>query len=181
MRRAVAYSLAWCGATALAVGVAWLGVRDVLRDTVLDQPPLPPVASIGQAPIGQVPTGQASISQLAAPAATTQRAAPPTPTPSRPRATPSRLTQATPRRSPSPSPRKSGGQLRTITLAGGRATVELRSSDCRMVSAVPNEGYQVMTWETATWIRVAFVKSGHESSAFCLWDRLPPRVETYEA
>ena len=164
MRRAVAYSLAWCGATALAVGVAWLGVRDVLRDTVLDQPPIPPVAP---------------VAQIAAPAVTTQRTAPrsPRPSPTRARATPR------PSPSPSPSPRKSSpaGQLRTITLTGGRATVELRASDCRLVSAVPNEGYQVMTWDTATWIRVAFVKDGHESSAFCLWDRQPPRVETYEA
>ncbi|WP_218671558.1 hypothetical protein, partial [Microbispora sp. GKU 823] len=53
MRRAAGYLIAWCGATALAVGVSWLGVRDVLRSAILDEAaPRPPWWPSPASPVG---------------------------------------------------------------------------------------------------------------------------------
>ncbi|MEV5408953.1 hypothetical protein AB0K60_08950 [Thermopolyspora sp. NPDC052614] len=38
MRRALGYVTIWCGATVLAISLAWFGVRDVLRAEVTDEP-----------------------------------------------------------------------------------------------------------------------------------------------
>ncbi|MBX6383875.1 MAG: hypothetical protein IRZ07_13020, partial [Microbispora sp.] len=67
MRRVTGYVIAWCGATALAVGVSWLGVRDVLRSAILDEAPLAPVVAVAQ-PL--------SASPLLAPPATALPATP---------------------------------------------------------------------------------------------------------
>ncbi|GIH25680.1 hypothetical protein Aph01nite_39900 [Acrocarpospora phusangensis] len=49
-----------------------------------------------------------------------------------------------------------------------------------MVSATPADGYELKVWEEAFWLRITFLKGGTESSAFCTWNTLPPRLDTYE-
>lgn len=186
--RAIGYTLAWCGATALAVVVAWLGVGEVLHATVLaEDPPAPVVVA--------APTGVSGVAREV-----TTPAARPSPT-LRPRGTPRespRQTRPTPRPTPKvtapvkpdPAPRPSpspstpsagtGEVLHTFTLKGGRAVVAVRAEDCRMVSATPADGYELKVWDEPYWLRITFLAQGHESSAFCTWNALPPRLDTYE-
>ncbi|GIH68946.1 hypothetical protein Mth01_11990 [Sphaerimonospora thailandensis] len=49
-----------------------------------------------------------------------------------------------------------------------------------MVTASPNDGYEVKVWEDPYWLRVTFLRGSSESSAFCTWNALPPRLDTYE-
>ncbi|MEU6429230.1 hypothetical protein ABZ860_25320 [Microbispora sp. NPDC046973] len=209
MRRAAGYLIAWCGATALAVGVSWLGVRDVLRSAILDEAPLAPVvavaAPLSASPSVPVPTpqgtpdGEPSEEPSGKPAGrqsgepSSGGATPGRRSPSRPTAAPARTSPAPrparatrPARSTESSPaarqRKAaaGESLHTFTLKGGRATIAVTSADCRVVTATPNDGYEVKVWEADQWLRVAFLRDAHESSAFCTWNALPPRLDTYE-
>jgi hypothetical protein len=70
--------------------------------------------------------------------------------------------------------------LHTFTLKGGRATIAVRERDCRMVSATPADGYELKVWEESHWLRITFLQGAKESSAFCTWNALPPRLDTYE-
>ncbi|MEU7938869.1 hypothetical protein [Microbispora bryophytorum] len=217
MRRAAGYLIAWCGATALAVGVSWLGVRDVLRSAILDEAPLAPVvavvAHLSASPGVPTPTpqgtpdGGASGEPTGKPSGepTEKPHGPPSPTggtpgggrsPARPGATPLRTARTSPaprppratrpagsaESSPAARQRKAAGgeSLHTFTLEGGRATIAVTSVDCRVVTATPNDGYEVKVWEADQWLRVAFLRDTHESSAFCVWNALPPRLDTYE-
>ncbi|GAA4206729.1 hypothetical protein GCM10023074_47690 [Microbispora amethystogenes] len=207
MRRATGYTIAWCGATALAVGVSWLGVRDVLRSAVLDDAPLAPVVAVA-APVtayAALPSADPGTDPDAAstpgpesPPPSLSRSLSPTPRPARRNATatPSRTARSSPTARtdrpddaagsapppPSTRPRRDPAEetLHTFTLKGGRATIAVTSRDCRVVTATPNEGYQVKVWEEEQWLRVAFLREVHESSAFCAWNALPPRLDTYE-
>ncbi|MEV7806473.1 hypothetical protein AB0O28_26355 [Microbispora sp. NPDC088329] len=208
MRRAAGYLVAWCGATALAVGVSWLGVRDVLRSAILDEAPLAPVVAVA-APLSTspdapappaTPDGEASGGPSGKPSGkpSPSDATPGHPSPSRARATvtPPRTARTFPEPRPPRStrpaesmepslttrPREAAGgeSLHTFTLKGGRATIAVTSGDCRVVTATPNDGYEVKVWETDQWLRVAFLRDAHESSAFCTWNALPPRLDTYE-
>lgn len=217
MRRTAGYLIAWCGATAVAVGVSWLGVRDVLRSAIRDDAPLAPVvavaapssASPGAPPDGgvseepsQEPSAQSSTESSAQPSAQPSGplpsggATPGRRSPSRPTATPVRAVRTSPAPHParttrparttesSPASRQrkaaDGESLHTFTLKGGRATIAVTSADCHVVTAAPNEGYEVKVWEEEQWLRVAFLRDTHESSAFCTWNALPPRLDTYE-
>ncbi|WP_214106428.1 hypothetical protein [Acrocarpospora catenulata] len=188
--RAIGYTLAWCGATALAVGVAWLGVGEVLHATVLaEDPPAPMVVA---APTGVSGVARAETTPTARPTRTprpreTPRASPretrPTPRPTRSvRVTAPAKQDPAPRPSPPPSTPSAGtGEvLHTFTLKGGRAVVAVRAGDCRMVSATPADGYELKVWDEPYWLRITFLAPGHESSAFCTWNALPPRLDTYE-
>ncbi|MEV4328239.1 hypothetical protein AB0J37_38880 [Microbispora rosea] len=208
MRRTAGYLIAWCGATALAVGVSWLGVRDVLRSAILDEAPLAPVVAVA-APLSASPDASApaprSTPDGGASGGTSEEpsgprpsggATPGRPSPSRPAATPVRTARTSPAPRParatrparstesSPAarqPKAAGGErLHTFTLKGGRATIAVTSADCRVVTATPNDGYEVKVWEADQWLRVAFLKDTRESSAFCTWNALPPRLDTYE-
>ncbi|WP_285783939.1 hypothetical protein [Microbispora sp. NBRC 16548] len=202
MRRAAGYLIAWCGATALAVGVSWLGVRDVLRSAILDEAPLAPVVAVA-APLSASPGVPAPTPRGTpdggASGGTSEEPSEEPPahrSPSRPTATPVRTARTSPAprparatrpaRSAEPSPtarqRKAadGESLHTFTLKGGRATIAVTSADCRVVTATPNDGYEVKVWEADQWLRVAFLRDTHESSAFCTWNALPPRLDTYE-
>lgn len=197
MRRAAGYAIAWCGATALAVGVSWLGVRDVLRSAILDEAPLAPVVAVG-APAS--PTLSPGSGTPATPAAS-PTSAPPSPSrsPAQPRATAAptrRPVRTSPQVHPTP-PTETAGSVRssddtrprrtqedetlhTFTLKGGRATIAVTSRNCHVVTATPNDGWEVKVWENPQWLRVAFLRDTHESSAFCTWNALPPRLDTYE-
>ncbi|SIR33604.1 hypothetical protein SAMN05421833_1087 [Microbispora rosea] len=212
MRRTAGYLIAWCGATALAVGVSWLGVRDVLRSAILDEAPLAPVVAVA-APLSASPGASApaprSTPDGGASGGTSEEpseepsgprpsggATPGRPSPSRPAATPVRTARTSPAPRParatrparstesSPAarqPKATGGErLHTFTLKGGRATIAVTSADCRVVTATPNDGYEVKVWEADQWLRVAFLQDTRESSAFCTWNALPPRLDTYE-
>ncbi|GGO19950.1 hypothetical protein [Microbispora bryophytorum] len=182
MRRAAGYLIAWCGATALAVGVSWLGVRDVLRSAILDEAPLAPVvavvAHLSASPGVPTPTPQGTSGGGASKEPTEEPPEEPSGEPSEKPHGPAGSAES----SPAAQQRKAAGgeSLHTFTLEGGRATIAVTSADCRVVTATPNDGYEVKVWEADQWLRVAFLRDTHESSAFCVWNALPPRLDTYE-
>ncbi|MEU8177545.1 hypothetical protein AB0C14_32130 [Microbispora hainanensis] len=214
MRRTAGYLIAWCGATAVAVGVSWLGVRDVLRSAILDDAPLAPVVAVAAPPSASpgAPTPDGGVSEKPSKEPSAVPSQQPSAEPSGPRpsggATPARRSPSRPaatpvrtmRTSPAPHPARAtrparttesstaprqrkaadGESLHTFALKGGRATIAVTSADCHVVTATPNDGYEVKVWEEEQWLRVAFLRDAHESSAFCTWNALPPRLDTYE-
>nr|WP_157554029.1 hypothetical protein [Herbidospora sakaeratensis] len=197
--RAIGYIVAWCGATALAVGVAWFGVSGVLRTALGEGEPLTPLVVAAPdlasgvqrdrppAPEDSPTPSSPRPSTTATPGPTSE----PTPRPrkkpatsSRPTATrtpsaPERPAQQTPAANPA-ADRAPEEKMHTFTLRGGRATVAVGETDCRIVSATPAEGWELQTWTEPHWLRITFLKDGKESSAFCTWNALPPRLDTYE-
>ncbi|GAB1820625.1 hypothetical protein [Herbidospora sp. RD11066] len=208
--RAIGYTVAWCGATALAIGVAWFGVSGVLRTALGDGEPLTPLVVAAPQPNAvsaarrEPPTAEppVSISDKPTPTASTRPSTSPTPRPRKKPAPTGRptvaRTTAPPADDPTPPPApkqtqapkppptseapqaQSNEKLHTFTLNGGRATVAVGEKDCRIVSATPAEGWELKTWTEPFWLRITFLKDGRESSAFCTWNALPPRLDTYE-
>ncbi|GAA3414571.1 hypothetical protein [Streptosporangium vulgare] len=127
MRQTLGFIAVWCGATVLAISVAWFGVRDVLRSEVFEDASIEPLnAAIGRTgdsalPLG-APTGpqavgtpdasstapgRTSAPRLTPPARDTARPRPEH-SPSRTAATPSRTRETGLSRSgPSASPSRS--------------------------------------------------------------------------
>lgn len=204
--RAIGYTVAWCGATALAVGVAWFGVSGVLRTALGDGEPLTPLVVAAPESNAALATRRDPPPSPEATAGPTPPTATPTPRPRRkptnrpavaettspPDQTRNQTGDPTPDQTPPPAPRQSqtpkpapsqdqpSEKLHTFTLQGGRAVVAVREKDCRIVSATPAEGWELKTWTEAFWLRITFLKDGRESSAFCTWNALPPRLDTYE-
>ncbi|MGH3323967.1 MAG: hypothetical protein ACRDOV_06000, partial [Streptomyces sp.] len=70
--------------------------------------------------------------------------------------------------------------VRGADVPGGRAVFDMGHDSATLVSATPDDGWDMRVWKDATWIRVTFSKGGAESSVFCRWDDGPPRVERYQ-
>ncbi|WP_157522781.1 hypothetical protein [Herbidospora cretacea] len=198
--RAIGYTVAWCGATALAVGVAWFGVSGVLRTALGDGEPLTPLVVAAPEPNAapatrrDPPPSPEATASAPSPTATPRPRKKPTGRPAVAETTspPSQTPAQTPDQTPPPAPRQSQApkpapsqdqpseKLHTFTLQGGRAVVAVRENDCRIVSATPAEGWELKTWAESFWLRITFLRDGRESSAFCTWNALPPRLDTYE-
>lgn len=194
MRRRLVHALAWTLATLAAVTVSWFGVRLVL-DSTSDRPHTVPLS--GRAPSSSPPPLVGTA---------TERPAPPSPTPSP--TTPSAVESSPepPERTESPQgtgeaangtgnatgggpgsaaqrdrPAASArGDVQTYPVAGGRVTFEMTADSAELVSATPEAGWQMQTWEQTTWIRVDFVGDGRRTSVICTWHDSEPRVETNE-
>jgi hypothetical protein len=194
MRRRFVHALAWTLATLAAVTVSWFGVRLVL-DSTSDRPHTVPLS-------GRAPSDSASEPPSWVGTAT-ERPKPPAPT--RPSDTPSATeSSAEPERADSGDSADSAdspdlpedgagdaaqqdrpaesatGDVRTYPVAGGRVTFEMAAGSAELVSATPEAGWQMQTWEQTTWIRVDFVAGDRRTSVFCTWHDSAPRVETNE-
>ncbi|MDP9850219.1 hypothetical protein [Streptosporangium lutulentum] len=80
MRQTLGFIAVWCGATALAIWVAWFGVRDVLRSQVFDDVKIEPLGAaftgIRSAPLPRgAPTGPPDLGTPTA--ASSPRSSPP--------------------------------------------------------------------------------------------------------
>ncbi|WP_030877873.1 hypothetical protein [Streptomyces sp. NRRL S-1868] len=171
---------AWTLATGAAVTLSWFGVHTVLAGTAYD----PPRAL----PVHDMPSPRADPQS-----SSTHRPKPPspTPTPTPTREQPrkpagdekkDRTHEAAPPPSRSPSPSRtppSSGSVRGATVPGGRAVFDLGSSSASLVSATPDEGWNMRIWNTPDWIRVTFTNGDTQSSVFCRWDASQPRIETF--
>lgn len=190
MRRRLVHALAWTLATLAAVTVSWFGVRLVL-DSTSDRPHTVPLSGRAPSPSPPPLVGTA-----------TERPAPPSPTP--PPTTPSAAESSPepPERTESPRgtdgtgdgpgdgagdaaqqdrpPASAPGDVQTYPVAGGRVTFEMTTDAAELVSATPEAGWQMQTWEQTTWIRVDFVADGRRTSVICTWHDSEPRVETNE-
>ncbi|WP_221467827.1 hypothetical protein [Saccharopolyspora phatthalungensis] len=170
MKQAVCYVGVWLTATTAAVTLAWLGVRDVIRGAVFEQPdavplvrpvPLPPTESPLPPPTSNAPAPPPSDT-VDSPTSETE----PDPPSSTPSSTP---------------PSEEAGEVRTYDVKGGKVVLSLRPDGADLVSAVPRSGYTVQTWDqVAGWLRVEFTAGQHGSSVIATWHDHPTQVETQE-
>lgn len=56
--------------------------------------------------------------------------------------------------------------------------LDLGATSARLVSATPEPGWQVRTWQAEGWIRVDFDNRTSTSSCFVTWNGHPPAVQT---
>lgn len=170
-------ALAWALATAVAMAVSWYGVRTVLAGTAYEPPRALPISG------GAAPTSGGSASSTHGPQ--------PSPSPARPGAgTPSAT------RAPLPTPPALGtgavqgadaqppsaaGEVKSYPVRGGRAVFDLGESSATLVSATPDEGWQMRVWKQSAWIRVDFVAGTKTTSVFVTWNGHPPQVQTVES
>ncbi|MGI8336526.1 hypothetical protein ACRYCC_41850 [Actinomadura scrupuli] len=166
MRRAVLYLALWAGATALAVTLSWLGVRDVLRGAVFDRPGAIPA---GGPVIHASPAPPATGGTPAATARPSRPARRPAPVPGRPSATHA-----------SPSASSRAADVRSFASRGGRAAFTLTPAAAHLVSATPAQGYGTKVTPGTGWLRVDFTAGDRTSSIIASWYQHAPTVQVYE-
>ena len=169
------HSGAWLAATSGAVALSWFGVHSVLTGTAYDPPRALPVTGNARQPTDGTSSSDPVTSSTSRPKPSAT---------SNPSTTPSgnasaANTPASPAKSPRSSPSRAG-EVRSYSLQGGRVALELGPTWAKLVSATPNDGYQMQVWEEAEWIRVDFSTATHTSSLFCTWNGHPPAVQTVE-
>ncbi|MCA6092179.1 hypothetical protein LE181_08400 [Streptomyces sp. SCA3-4] len=174
------HALAWALATAAAMAVSWYGVRTVLAGTAYEPPRALPISGSAAPAVGE----PASIGE---PASSARASGPPDSSPSLPApatAAPSaeRSPAATPgaSRKPGAPPPPGGGEVKSFAVRGGRAVFDLGPGAATLVSAAPDEGWQMRVWKQSAWIRVDFVSDARTTSVFVTWNGHPPQVQTVE-
>lgn len=191
-RRQLVRSGAWLLATSASVTLSWFGVHTVVEGTVYDPPQALPVSEQTPSPFAP----QASSTHRPKPPPSTTAPPPPRETgeeqPEEQRgdgsgagAGPDGADSAG-----SGSARGDGtgggpgsaasGKVRGTTVDGGRVVFDIGEDSAALVSATPDEGWDMKVWKTSTWIRVTFTKGQQASSVFCRWDRPPPRVQQFD-
>ncbi|MFD0691394.1 hypothetical protein [Actinomadura fibrosa] len=171
MRRVMSYVAPWAGVTALAVTLSWLGVRDVVRDTVSERSAPPPIEGpVIHASPSDLPGSPSPVSPSARPSAVSGEDEGPRPSPSR---------SASPKPSKRDSPRPPGN-VRSYATRGGQAAMTVSGRRVRLVSATPNPGYETRVTEADGWLRVDFLNDDHTSSVIASWYEHPPKVSVYE-
>lgn len=157
MKRAIAYVGVWLAATTAAVTLSWLGVRDVIRGAVFDQPDTIPLVS----PV------------------TTEEPPPPATT-----SKPTTVDTPAPEQEPpetSPPTTEDAGDVQTYEVKGGKVVLSVRPEGAELISATPRSGYTVQTWDhVAGWLRVEFTAGQRGSSVIATWHDHPTTVETVE-
>lgn len=187
MRRTLVHAVTWALATGGSVTLAWFGVHTVVSGTAYDPPRSIPVdASDGLSgsahpqvsstsrPMPSPTSSEPSADGSASPAHRTHSASP-DPGSRTPSDAP-RSHRPSPSHSSSPSPE---GEVKSVSVDGGRAVFDMGSDSASLVSASPDQGWEMRVWKTATWIRVTFAQGDAANSIFCRWDDGPPRIETY--
>ncbi|MER7077864.1 hypothetical protein SAMN02982929_06023 [Saccharopolyspora kobensis] len=162
IHRAFTYAGVWLVATTAAVTVTWLGVRDIIQDTVFDQPAPPKAARPVVAPPPPPST------PLPAPSSTS------TPEPPPPTTVDTQV--------PEPPPEsETAADVRTFEVDGGTVVLSVRPERATLISATPRPGYTVQTWEHPDgWLRVEFSTEDDASTLIATWHAGPTSVETFE-
>lgn len=150
-------AMVWTLATAAAMAGTWYGVRTVLAGTAYEPPRALPISGTTTPPAAEPAPSQASPSQVASP----------TPTPGN--------TQ-----SPAAQPSPDTSRVKSYPVRGGRTVFDLGESSATLVSATPEEGWQMRVWKQSAWIRVDFVAGTRTTSVFVTWNGHPPQVQTVE-
>lgn len=178
MGRSLWHAAAWVLATSAAVTLSWFGVHTVLNGTEYDPPrtlPLSGGASASDpAPSPSKKPPKPSPSRTSHPPSQTQKPNPPKSRPSSDDERPDPPDETHP-----PSSQAPDGEVRGVSITGGRAVFDMGQESATLVSATPEGGWDTRVYKDSTWIRVTFSNEGTESSVFCRWDDGPPRIETY--
>jgi hypothetical protein len=69
--------------------------------------------------------------------------------------------------------------VRSYAVVGGRVVLRVSGTAATLVSATPDAGFRVQSWEADGWLRVDFSQDGTtRSSVFATWNGTPPDVRT---
>ncbi|MFE0422842.1 hypothetical protein [Streptomyces sp. NPDC058953] len=184
--------MAWTLSTGAAVTLSWWGVHTVMSGTAYDRPRAVPINA------GEDPTTQAKP-QVSETHRTPSR---PVKNPSKTTDAPERRTSAgTSDRgvtSAEPAGTTGGGggdtgtrppgvtgtpdiettgNLKGVTVDGGRVVFDMGPTSAELVTATPNEGWRMQVWPESTYIRVTFTDDEREISVFAIWNGHPPRLD----
>ncbi|MET9415793.1 hypothetical protein ABZY03_16760 [Streptomyces klenkii] len=170
VRRGIMQALAWVLATTAAMAVSWYGVRTVLTGTAYEPPRALPIS--GTTP----PLGPAARGSAPSPSAPERLS----PSPPAPRSTAPAPSASSRPDAPSEPPSDSNGEVKSFPVRGGRAVFDLGESSAALVSATPDEGWQMRVWKQSAWIRVDFMSGTRTTSLFVTWNGHPPQVRTVE-
>lgn len=151
MRRVLTYLMVWGGATTLAMLLVWFAARPVLRHAVFGEPPIRQV-------VGDTPPDTPRL-----------------PLPSTPPGDSSKVATASPSPPPTSAP---ATRDHTYATRGGRVVLAFTPTAAKLVSAVPNPGYEVSTWHGPGWLRVEFMGGKHAAASGVLvtWNGHAPDV-----
>ncbi|WP_245687206.1 hypothetical protein [Streptacidiphilus griseoplanus] len=177
---------AWAAATGAAVWLSWFGVHAVLSDDAFDPPRIltvPPAdpADGPSASSTRLPGGELGPA--------TARAPQPSPQPvgsARETATVGRHQPDPGTRRPAPGPATSAsgqvdvGDVRSVSVHGGRVALEMHPGSAELVSATPEPGWDMQIWHSDQWIRVDFSQGTVTDSVFVTWNGHPPTVQTVD-
>jgi hypothetical protein len=171
----------WALGAALALLVAWLGVRAVIQSTTgpmvpaVDGAPGPtaPSRAATPGPHGQVPpasAGPVSAGPVSTgPASTAPASAGPPASSTAPSSGP-------PAAGPAPSPAGPDDE-HVYAMTGGRVTLQITNSKCTLVGATAEAGFAAENWSSLGWLRVDFNQDGVEASSLvCDWYQQSPTV-----
>ncbi|MFV2179660.1 hypothetical protein ACFHW2_21875 [Actinomadura sp. LOL_016] len=155
----IRFAAAWCTATLAGLAVSWWGVQHAVGGTAL-----------GDAPVAAVParTGRPPAPETS-PAPTPAQRETLTPSPS-----------ATPTAERSSAPPSPAGRSRTYAVRSGRVVLDVREHGARLVSASPEQGFEVREWRQDTWLRVELTDGEHGSAVIATWHDHPTLVQVYE-
>lgn len=185
MQRLIRYCVGWVMATALATGVSWVAIQNLVTTAALSQPSGPYVsAALTVARPTAAPTGPATTTPTARatrPNARSTRSRV-TPKASAPPSTSSTAAAGRPAAKPSRSAATatSDADVQGYSLKGGQVVLELRPDSATLVSAIPAADFTTETWKTDYWIRVDFANGDQRSSIIVSWYNHPPVVEKTE-
>jgi hypothetical protein len=170
--RGLPWVAAWALGASLALGVAWLGVREVLRSTT---GPVVPIVDTSEPPIA----GSAAQPGPSLPAGSSGDAGSPGPAPGSGASPRSGGTAKAPGPADSPASPSPGASedTRTYDLTGGEVTLAVTGTQCSLVAATPDTGFSVQNWSSMGWLRVDFNQDGNEvSSLVCDWYQQSPAI-----
>ncbi|MBO2457929.1 hypothetical protein [Actinomadura violacea] len=174
MRVRFRFTVVWVATTAAGMAISWAGVGHALRGTTLQapdlaanvpvqrgRPPTPPAGPSGASPTVSSSAPHRTVAPSTSPSASARTSAPASPT-------------------SAPSTDAGAGKVRTYVVKHGRVVLSLTSSSARLVSAVPDSGFEVKTWRKSTWLRVDLTDGEHGSAVFATWNGHPTLVQVYE-
>ncbi|MCD0485111.1 hypothetical protein LO771_22685 [Streptacidiphilus sp. ASG 303] len=185
MRRGILQTGAWAAATGAAVSLSWLGVHAVLSDGAFDPPRTPAVPAPG-APDGpdasstRLPEGELGPATARAPQPSRTPQARSSPSLGRAGRVPGPRRPGAPPSAGGASPGVPGGDVRSVSVDGGRVAVEFHPDSAELVSAAPEPGWEMQVWHGDGWLRVDFSRDGVTDSVFVTWNGHPPAVQTVE-
>jgi hypothetical protein len=170
MHRLTRYCAGWVTATALATGVSWVAIQNLVTTAALSPLSVPVLATVAPSVPDVVVTRTTPRATGSAPRSTserTSRSVAPTPKKS------ARVPKVTPTPTSTPT-------IKGYSSPGGRIVLELRPTSVELVSAIPAAGYRTETWKTDYWIRIDFVKGERRSSLIASWYEHEPVIQETE-
>jgi hypothetical protein len=180
MHQLARYCAGWVSATALATGVSWVAIDNLVTTAALSQPLAAPARSQAAVTPSTPSVVTPTASPSAGPFSSKQPKSPAVISPSRSSSSPSSRKRVGTPTEPPQTAAAPDASAQGYTMKGGQVVLDLRPDSATLVSAVPAEGYKTEQWTTEYWLRVDFVKGDRRSSLIVSWYQHAPTVDQTE-